>query len=100
MTRFLLISIGSSKILILLIFKPNILQGISGILADEMGLGKTVQCIAFLCHVAERLGVWGPFLVVSPASTLHNWQQEMERFVPDFKVVRIKIQSRFSLCFE
>lgn len=63
------------------------LQGISGILADEMGLGKTVQCIAFLCHVAERLGVWGPFLVVSPASTLHNWQQEMQRFVPDFKVV-------------
>ncbi|CAH0731987.1 unnamed protein product, partial [Brenthis ino] len=62
-------------------------QGISGILADEMGLGKTVQCIAFLCHVAERLGVWGPFLVVSPASTLHNWQQEMQRFVPDFKVV-------------
>lgn len=62
-------------------------QGISGILADEMGLGKTVQCIAFMCHVAERLGVWGPFLVVSPASTLHNWQQEMERFVPSFKVV-------------
>ncbi|GBP42676.1 Putative DNA helicase Ino80 [Eumeta japonica] len=62
-------------------------QGISGILADEMGLGKTVQCIAFLCHVAERLGVWGPFLVVSPASTLHNWQQELQRFVPDFKVV-------------
>ncbi|XP_045484505.1 chromatin-remodeling ATPase INO80 [Pieris rapae] len=62
-------------------------QGISGILADEMGLGKTVQCIAFLCHVAERLGVWGPFLVVSPASTLHNWQQEMQRFAPDFKVV-------------
>ncbi|KAI8437735.1 hypothetical protein MSG28_011969 [Choristoneura fumiferana] len=61
-------------------------QGISGILADEMGLGKTVQCIAFLCHVAERLGVWGPFLVVSPASTLHNWQQELQRFVPDFKV--------------
>lgn len=66
-----------------------IFQGISGILADEMGLGKTVQCIAFLCHVAERLGVWGPFLVVSPASTLHNWQQEMQRFVPDFKVVCI-----------
>lgn len=31
--------------------------------------------------------VWGPFLIISPASTLHNWQQEMERFVPDFKVV-------------
>uniref|UniRef100_A0A182MB26 Chromatin-remodeling ATPase INO80 n=1 Tax=Anopheles culicifacies TaxID=139723 RepID=A0A182MB26_9DIPT len=62
-------------------------QGISGILADEMGLGKTVQSIAFLCHIAEHYGVWGPFLVISPASTLHNWQQEMERFVPEFNVV-------------
>lgn len=62
-------------------------QGISGILADEMGLGKTVQSIAFLCHVAERYSVWGPFLIISPASTLHNWQQEMARFVPSFKVV-------------
>ncbi|XP_068153269.1 chromatin-remodeling ATPase INO80 [Drosophila tropicalis] len=62
-------------------------QGISGILADEMGLGKTVQSIAFLCHIAEKYGVWGPFLVISPASTLHNWQQEMARFVPDFRVV-------------
>lgn len=62
-------------------------QGISGILADEMGLGKTVQSIAFLCHIAENYGVWGPFLIISPASTLHNWQQEMQRFVPDFKVV-------------
>lgn len=62
-------------------------QGISGILADEMGLGKTVQSIALLCHIAENFGVWGPFLVISPASTLHNWQQEMERFVPDFRVV-------------
>ncbi|XP_076291409.1 chromatin-remodeling ATPase INO80 isoform X2 [Lasioglossum baleicum] len=61
-------------------------QGISGILADEMGLGKTVQSIAFLCHVAERY-LWGPFLIISPASTLHNWQQEMARFVPMFKVV-------------
>lgn len=62
-------------------------KGISGILADEMGLGKTVQSIAFLCHIAENYGVWGPFLIISPASTLHNWQQEMQRFVPDFKVV-------------
>ncbi|XP_017878637.1 chromatin-remodeling ATPase INO80 isoform X2 [Ceratina calcarata] len=62
-------------------------QGISGILADEMGLGKTVQSIAFLCHIAERYSVWGPFLIISPASTLHNWQQEMARFVPMFKVV-------------
>lgn len=62
-------------------------QGISGILADEMGLGKTVQSIAFLCHIAETYGVYGPFLIISPASTLHNWQQEMQRFIPNFKVV-------------
>lgn len=62
-------------------------QGINGILADEMGLGKTVQALAFLAHVAESYGVWGPFLVVTPASTLHNWQQEIAKFVPDFKCV-------------
>ncbi|XP_017782828.1 PREDICTED: putative DNA helicase Ino80 isoform X1 [Nicrophorus vespilloides] len=62
-------------------------QGISGILADEMGLGKTVQSIAFLSHLAEVQDLWGPFLVICPASTLHNWQQEFAKFVPDFKVV-------------
>ena len=62
-------------------------QSISGILADEMGLGKTVQSIAFLCHIAEKYSVLGSFLIISPASTLNNWQQEMERFVPSFKVV-------------
>ena len=62
-------------------------QGINGILADEMGLGKTVQALAFLSYVAEKYGVWGPFLVVTPASTLHNWQQEIAKFVPDFKCV-------------
>ncbi|XP_076441698.1 chromatin-remodeling ATPase INO80-like isoform X2 [Babylonia areolata] len=62
-------------------------QGINGILADEMGLGKTVQSIAFLAHLSETQGIWGPFLVIAPASTLHNWQQEVSRFVPEFKVV-------------
>ena len=52
-----------------------------------MGLGKTVQSMAFLGHIAERYGVWGPFLIIAPASTLHNWQQEFKRFVPRFKVV-------------
>ncbi|XP_063803421.1 chromatin-remodeling ATPase INO80 [Pseudophryne corroboree] len=62
-------------------------QGINGILADEMGLGKTVQCIALLAHLAERENIWGPFLIISPASTLNNWHQEFSRFVPRFKVL-------------
>lgn len=62
-------------------------QGINGILADEMGLGKTVQSISVLAYLAETHNIWGPFLVVTPASTLHNWQQEISRFVPEFKVI-------------
>ncbi|UYV68955.1 INO80 [Cordylochernes scorpioides] len=78
-------------------------KGINGILADEMGLGKTVQTIAFLASLVEvslsvypttmvddgwqRHGLWGPFLVVAPASTLHNWQQEFTKFVPQLKVL-------------
>ncbi|ODV61341.1 chromatin-remodeling ATPase INO80 ASCRUDRAFT_34195, partial [Ascoidea rubescens DSM 1968] len=62
-------------------------RGINGILADEMGLGKTVQSISVLSYLAETHNIWGPFLVVSPASTLHNWQQEISRFVPNFKVI-------------
>jgi len=62
-------------------------QGINGILADEMGLGKTVQSIAFLSYLAEVKGIWGPFIVLAPTSTLHNWQQEVAKFCPDLKVL-------------
>nr|XP_053648225.1 chromatin-remodeling ATPase INO80-like [Cherax quadricarinatus] len=30
---------------------------------------------------------WGPFLIITPASTLHNWTGEIARFVPSFQVV-------------
>jgi DNA helicase INO80 len=62
-------------------------QGINGILADEMGLGKTVQSISVMAYLVEKYNIWGPFLVIAPASTLHNWQQEITRFVPDLKVL-------------
>mmetsp|Transcript_5634 Transcript_5634/g.10257 ORF Transcript_5634/g.10257 Transcript_5634/m.10257 type:complete len:1123 (-) Transcript_5634:485-3853(-) len=62
-------------------------QGLNGILADEMGLGKTVQAISFLAHLAEEKNIWGPFLVVAPGSTLHNWDREIQSFFPQFKVL-------------
>ncbi|KAF2199308.1 helicase SWR1 [Delitschia confertaspora ATCC 74209] len=62
-------------------------QGINGILADEMGLGKTVQSISVMAYLAETHNIWGPFLVIAPASTLHNWQQEIAKFVPNLKVL-------------
>ena len=62
-------------------------QGINGILADEMGLGKTVQSISVMAYLAEMHNVWGPFLVIAPASTLHNWQQEITKFVPKMKAL-------------
>ncbi|KAF9100372.1 putative DNA helicase ino80 [Mortierella sp. AM989] len=62
-------------------------QGINGILADEMGLGKTVQSISLMAYLAETQNIWGPFLVIAPASTLHNWQQEFTKFTPELKAL-------------
>jgi DNA helicase INO80 len=62
-------------------------QGLNGILADEMGLGKTIQAMAFLAHLAEEKNIWGPFLVVAPASVLNNWADEISRFCPDLKAL-------------
>lgn len=50
-----------------------------------MGLGKTVQSVAFLMEIAKA-GVYGPFLVIVPLSTVANWQREFENW-SDFNVV-------------
>lgn len=51
-----------------------------------MGLGKTVQTICTLAHLAEAEGIWGPFMVIAPLSTLTNWHAEFERFTPHMRV--------------
>lgn len=33
------------------------------------------------------LDIWGPFLVISPNATLYNWQQEVNKFCPNLKVL-------------
>lgn len=54
---------------------------------SAQGLGKTVQSISLMAYLAEVHDIWGPFLVIAPASTLHNWQQEITRFVPALKAL-------------
>ena len=48
---------------------------------------KTVQALVFLAHLAEEKGIRGPFLVVSPSSTLHNWKDEISKFLPDMAML-------------
>jgi superfamily II DNA or RNA helicase len=60
---------------------------LNGILADEMGLGKTIQTIALLAHLASSRSVWGPHLIVVPTSTILNWETELRRWCPAFKVL-------------
>ena len=60
---------------------------LNGILADEMGLGKTVQTIGMLAHLAVMKGIWGPHLIVVPTSCIVNWETELKRFCPIFKVL-------------
>ena len=48
---------------------------------------QTVQSISLIAYLAEVCDILRPFLVVAPASTLHNWRQEITRFVPTLKAL-------------
>ncbi len=66
-------------------------NGFGGILADDMGLGKTLQVLAFLW--SELLEA-GPSencrsLIVTPASLVYNWYNEVRRFVPELPVTMV-----------
>ncbi len=61
---------------------------LGGILADDMGLGKTLQTLTWLAWLKERnVKNPKPSLVICPASVLHNWRREAERFTPNMKVL-------------
>ena len=55
-----------------------------GILADDMGLGKTLQAIAVLL-AAKKNGRKGTSLIVTTASLVFNWGEELRRFAPELK---------------
>ena len=61
---------------------------LGGILADDMGLGKTLQTLAWLTWSREQTPKkQKPALVICPASVLHNWRREANRFTPTLKVL-------------
>ncbi|MFO1475789.1 MAG: DEAD/DEAH box helicase [Verrucomicrobiota bacterium] len=61
---------------------------LGGILADDMGLGKTLQTLAWLAWLRqEHRKNPKPSLVICPASVLHNWRRESNRFTPHLKVL-------------
>ncbi|XP_015377668.1 PREDICTED: helicase domino-like, partial [Diuraphis noxia] len=62
-------------------------QNLNGILADEMGLGKTIQTIALLAHLACEKEDWGPHLIVVPTSVMLNWEMEIKKWCPSFKIL-------------
>ena len=61
---------------------------LGGVLADDMGLGKTLQTLTWLAWLRQVSSVTRkPSLVICPASVLHNWLREANRFTPDLKVL-------------
>jgi len=61
---------------------------LGGILADDMGLGKTLQTLTWLAWLRERNKKNPkPSLVICPASVLHNWRREAEKFTPGTRVL-------------
>jgi SNF2 family DNA or RNA helicase len=59
-----------------------------GILADDMGLGKTLQAIVAVRRLLADLHIKCA-LVVCPRSLLSNWENEIAKWAPEIKVVRM-----------
>src|ERR1700737_3176095 len=60
--------------------------GKRGATTKQKGLQKPLHSISLMALLAEKEGIWGPFLVVTTESTLLTWQQEIKTLVPLFNV--------------
>ena len=71
---------------------------LGGILADDMGLGKTLQTLSWLAWQRAQAGKrHKPFLVICPASVLHNWRREAEKFTPHLALILESGSARHNL---
>lgn len=62
--------------------------GLSGLLCDDMGLGKTHQAMGLFTAIKNSQNTGKPtFLVVCPTSVLYHWQEKLQDFLPDFKIL-------------
>ena len=57
-----------------------------GCLADDMGLGKTLQTLTLLLN-QKNAGNKIPSLIVCPTSVVFNWENEVNKFTPQLKVL-------------
>lgn len=62
---------------------------LGGILADDMGLGKTIQVIALLEDDKQR-SENACSIVVTPASLILNWKDEIEKFSKNLKCLCVQ----------
>ncbi|KIW74702.1 hypothetical protein Z517_11472 [Fonsecaea pedrosoi CBS 271.37] len=78
---------------------------VGGLLADEMGLGKSLSLLALIIHTLEEARHFmaynhtasprqvqkiGATLIVTPFSTLQNWQDELSKHL-DAKALRLYV---------
>jgi hypothetical protein len=54
--------------------------------AGQKEWNKALNSISVMALLAEKEGIWGPFVVVTMDSTLYKWQQEINVLVPRFKL--------------
>ncbi len=62
--------------------------GLNGILADDMGLGKTLQALTLIQKAKEK-DKKAPALVVCPTSVVFNWENEVQKFIPSLKCLKL-----------
>lgn len=57
-----------------------------GLLGDEMGLGKTVMVSVFLAGLKASQLFSGPIVILCPATLIDQWQSELHKWAPGFRV--------------